>query len=195
MDCVSRRHCMAINILKKLRLAWWKLGMLHSVTASETGKTTTVVSVVDEGGPAAHSLWYAILDVIWETQTWLYWVCVEALQKREHESVRYLVRGIWRMRGKKGSGKGNCEKWRCLIVLVLNNGARGDFESMGVCGESSVDTCEVIRVSFQRNCWICVSAWLSLLRFDFWKLEYINLSSTKSVFSCPRTTLNAFLMM
>lgn len=29
-------------------------------------KTTTVVSFVNEGHPAAHSLWYAILDVIWE---------------------------------------------------------------------------------------------------------------------------------
>ncbi len=56
----------------------WNAPLCH---CQREGKTTTVVSVVDEGGPAAHSLWYAILDVIRETHTWLYWVCVEALQK------------------------------------------------------------------------------------------------------------------
>lgn len=45
------------------------------------GKTTIVVSVGNERRPAAHSLWYAILDVIRERHTRLYRAWVDAPQK------------------------------------------------------------------------------------------------------------------
>lgn len=51
---------------KKLRLCLmrsWTAPLCHCQRDGKK-KTTTVVSVVDEGGPPAHSLWYAILDVI-----------------------------------------------------------------------------------------------------------------------------------
>lgn len=162
-----------------------------SVTGSEEEKNNNS-SICRGWGEAPQPTHCDTLSQMWyerDAHTALLSLCGSSPEKARHESMQYLVRGIGKMR------KAKSEKWRCLIVFfTLNNGAGGDSESVRVCGESSVDTCEVIRVSFERRGWICVSASLSPSVLIL-KLQYIYIYLYISIFhqNCHYTLRNAGL--
>lgn len=139
----------------------WNAQLCH---CQREGKTTTVVSVVDEGGPAAHSLWYAILDVIRETHTALLSLGGSSPEKQDMTWCNISLEGLERW-GKWGEGRKNPWEMK-TFVFILDNGARGDFKSRWdcrwiKCWHTQGNTSIFVKKGFDLCHWLITS-----LRFD-----------------------------